>query len=429
MCQISVVNLHDAQLNQKLFMIMGTLGSPIHSDGWGLCSPTGSSWKCSLPMHWTTDAGKMIRKHAPTDDKILLGHIRQASPQVPVLTMNSHPFVQDDIQFSHNGKLTPKDEKKFVLEYEVEDLDKEGKKQHHKDGTVKMKKVKHSDSLIFFQRFMEIWKEHALPGNSVDDTFVKVLNLAMSEFYGKFAFTFTINGQVYIVRGRSADLHMTLLKKNKNEDAPSIGWAINTDKKVLDDSCILLSNLHQIEGHNPLVFTIPFLLKEESIFKAGETSLQVIGEIKENYAPVTSTTYDYNRGRAAGDGNFTTSGTAKTSGVGGSRNIRVENLTRTVYEFMQAYMLSPQDIQNILLAVYDSSALDLTEKMLENFVQKVIPELKANVPQPTRRALRKVLGTSYVGHFHYRKYGLHYPWILSPVKVQEEFAESVRKDQ
>lgn len=394
MCEISVVNLRDTSLNKKLYLIMGSLGSVEHSDGWGFSTSGGKAWKCDLPMFWTSDSGYVLRKQIEEEDgKPLLGHIRRASPKVPVTAENAHPFKQNDVVFVHNGKLTPKDDKKFDIEYELPKM-KDGKPELDSTGKPKMEKFNKSDSLVFFEEFMTNFTD--------EEHFMDALQKTMDEFYGKFAFVFVINGNFYIVRGKSADLHITYLRSGSEEEAETIGWAINTSKPVIKISTSLLSNMRQLEGEPYLDFSPVELLDAETVYKATETGLEILGKIKENYAPVKQ--YE------------SRSYASSSSSSKNKKPTVMENYTQQVVEFMLAYSLSPGDIQLIMLATSGLSTLEVNEAALKNLVEDVIPLLKNLTKKDIRKGLKKALSNMALRHYRYE--GLQYPWMLNSHEEQ-----------
>ncbi len=407
MCQISLCNLGEQALNKKLFLLMGHEGSPIHDDGWGLSNSSGEIWKCSLPMFSTSDSGEIL-KGFDTGKTPLLGHIRQASPKVPVMKQNSHPFKQKGISFVHNGKLSPKDEKNFVMEEEVVEIDSKTKEK-------KTVKVNRSDSLIFFEEFMKHYKG--------EDSFVKALQETMELFTGKFALVFVVNGKYYIARGRTADLYISYLMDRSDKEEKVIGWAINTSKDVLDKSLLLLSNLQQLDGKKPLDFTIPKILEEETIYKADKNGLEVVGEIKENSAPAT--TYNYGQYNNWQKGNTGASNPTKpTTETTTEIDKDTAKMFARIYDFLRGSSLSTQDLQFIFDKMYSASILEVTKPMLEHFIKVVIPRIDNKTNKDIRKRLRKILGGHYLMHYQYRD-DMEYPWMFNPKSVQIEFVEQL----
>jgi predicted glutamine amidotransferase len=412
MCQITVSNLGDSSLNKKAFLILGSLGSTVHGDGWGFSDSEGHSWKCPLAMHWTSDAGSVIRKHVIKNNKPLLGHIRRASPQIPVSTDNSHPFKIGEIVFVHNGKLTPKKESDFVMEIEVEKMDKDGNKELNKDGSTKMEKIKRSDSLIFFEKFVEIYHTEDMSKLEQEKRFVDSLNKTMELFYGKFAMVFVISDKTYIVRGKSADLHISWRLAEHGKDSEKIGWIINTDKATLNQSTLLLSNVEQLEGRKELIFLSAEMLKAETMFVAENAGLRELGEIKENSSPVA-----YSKSESTGLG-------YSSNYYNGKKDEDFDKYKEEIFNFMMGMSLSPEDIQNILFAYHNVSILEVTKPILKQFIQEVIPSLYKRTDKDIRRDLKKVLGGFPVRMYRYSN-GMAYPWFLNPISVQREFVKKL----
>lgn len=419
MCQISVCNLGDELLNKKLFLLMGSSGSTIHNDGWGYGTGSGELWKCSMAMYGTSDAGVALLQKS-SGKTPLLGHIRQASKKVPVNTKNAHPFSKKNIVFVHNGTLTPKDEKNFVMTEEVNEIDpKTSKVVKDENGAPKKISVSRSDSLIFFEEFLKHYKD--------EEHFVEALNETMNLFTGKFAFVFIINGNYYIVRGKTADLHIVYLYESYDKDAKVVGWAINTSKQILDESSNLLSNLVQLDGKKPLPFSYPVILEEESVFIARNDGLEKIGEIKENkpaYSAAATAPARQNRG--AGDSNFYGSPTGTGTVITTEIKERVA-LYKEIYEFMKNNSISIGEIQALFSKLYGASLLEVTKAMLMHFTKKAIPALNSKngkEGKQLRKRLRKALSGSPVRTFQYSK-DMEYPWMLNLITVQREFVSKI----
>lgn len=421
MCQISVENLHDELLNKMMFLIAGSFGSTIHDDGWGITSSTSPVTKSALPMFCVLNSGNTIRSCEMEGD-ILLGHIRAASPQVPVTKENSHPFELGGIKFVHNGRLVPKEEKNFIMEVEVQSRDsKTGELETNKDGTPKMTKIKRSDSLIFFEKFMEIWKNTDVKNQ--DTKFVTVLKDTMALFTGKFAMVFIIKHTTYIVRGRTADLHISYWKEAQEDDSKVLGWAINTDSKTLDWSTNLLSNLSQLYGGEIMWFTTPTILEAESIFKAGDFGLEKIGEVKEETAVVTYG--PFRREWAERGENFQR---GKNNSTTDSSPDELEKFFHEIYDFMTSHLLYPSDIQNLFWATYLASISEATVDMIRDFCKVVIPDLRKMTTKEIRKELKKQTGKVPVGLACYDS-STEYPWMFNTKSNQEKLAKKLNPIQ
>lgn len=413
MCQITLVNLHNELLNAKMFLFLGTIGSQEHKDGWGMAKSNSPVLKTSLPMYLTSNTGTILRESLEKKhfDKILLGHIRKASPSVPVCDENSHPFEIDGVKFVHNGKLTPFEEKNFVMETVVEETDP-------KDATKIVKKyIKRSDSLIFFEHFMKLFKENQ--ESDLQKKFVATLNLAMKDFYGTFAFVFIIDKTYFLARGKTKELSVSYLRDDNDKN---LGWVVNTSKILLNSVTNFLGNLEQLENKNVSNFSAAELLKEESIFVAENTELTVIGKVEENYAPTTTYTYPaWNAGQTFP----ITTGKKEPSGKF-VKDSAVE-YAKKVYEFMVDYSLTLQDIHNLILGLYDVSSQELEEYIAKHFCNTVIPILKNGVSKAARKRAKKEFpnGITSISYFHNKN--LEYPWILNTKENQMVFLDNCAK--
>jgi predicted glutamine amidotransferase len=82
--------------------------SAEHPDGWGIASVTdgGGLAARKAPERAGTTERWTAALHAMRTDAALL-HIRQASPRMPMIERNTHPFVADGMAFAHNGHAYP----------------------------------------------------------------------------------------------------------------------------------------------------------------------------------------------------------------------------------------------------------------------------------------------------------------------------------
>lgn len=415
MCQLTFVNLHKESLNKRLLLLLTSIGSTVHGDGFGVIScATGGTWKTSLPAWMVENAGEIMGEELKGDDAII-AHIRKASPRIPVTMENAHPFSKDDVVIIHNGGLTPKDEDKFEMDYEVEEVNDKG-------VTIK-KKMRRSDTLFYFEEFLRLWT----PEKKWDDA----LREAMNSFYGKFAFMLYIKGQPVIIRGKTADLHISYLLSKKG--GKPIGYAINTEGKLLDLATTMLSNLNQIDGGTPLHFTLPELLDAETIYIPQKTGLKKAGEMKENpapvkyYAPFTSSKWE----RGAGGANFTQK-SGETSGKENLQTKASENAikyARITHEFQVSHALHVRDIMYLLLAFYGASSKDLDEKITAHFCNIVIPRLKNMTKKEIRRRIKKACKGFPVGGKVYwdKGFGAGFPWMVNSEAIQQKIAAELEK--
>ena len=425
MCQLTYTALNDRKLNQRLSLLLTSTGSLVHKDGTGYIGGC-LYYKSSLPAAWIGDSGAILDKIVE-DDSPLIAHIRQASALVPVNNDNAHPFYVKSksghlIYQVHNGTLTPRKKAEHVTEMEIEVEEEDSKTK--KKRKVK-KNVKRSDSLVFLERLLKEYDKNPKLDSALTET--------MKEFTGKFAFIYRVvdnkSTKDYIVKGRTANLYM-----NFQLDAPDgkvIGYAINTDKELLDNSCTLLSNLNQLEGGKPLYFSYPEELKDEKIYEADKNGLVEIGEIKESYESTTTYYYPTNQRTSLyeeGDDFFTGRGTG-TPGTSNDLLPAHERAFRKIHKFMKTYLLSTRDINFLFLVYYGSSVSELDAVILNNFVRKVIPRLEQKTSKKAARYLGQALDTSFFSLMLYRKYDLSYPWMFNSKKRIQTLIEELRKEK
>jgi predicted glutamine amidotransferase len=431
MCQLCAVNAGSELLNKELLLVAGSLGSIVHDDGWGIFNGE-TWWKCAMPMHLTSNAGSLVKEKLPKGRKPIFLHIRQASPLVPVITANAHPFADGDFTFAHNGKLTPKEEKNFVMEEEVPDIDdKTGQqKVDVKTGELKTKMVKRSDSLIFFEELMQVYTEISEKdtGNKLDSraTMVKALKDTMEKFTGKFAFLISDGTDHYVVRGRTADLYVSYLRQEASLESTVYGFMVDTGKDVLSEALGLVSNLRQLRGDSPLHYSYPAMLENNSIFVLEKAGLTRLAPIYENSATVYST--PWTREGVSGGRNFTPDIHTKAGETSKANPDELEKLHQRIFTFMTDYCLSPWDIQNLFLAYYDASLEEVTMPILRHFVKKEIPNLCSRVRKAVRKDMKKIIGNSFVPTSAYEQ-GDQYPWIFQHKNAQASFIKRLSKSR
>lgn len=436
MCELCLLNTHDETLNRMLMLTAGNIGSTVHSDGWGITDGT-KDWKCSIPMFLTANAGSVIKRELPkTGKSATMLHIRRASPRVPVVDRNSHPFVAEDWKFMHNGKLTPKVEKDFVMEEDYPDIDDKTGKQREKDGQPLFKKVNRSDSLIFFEEFLKDWNART-PSDSVVNDFVDIVNVTMDKFKGKFAFMMALGKEMFVLRGKTAKLFISYLyeTEDKTEKGKVIGYVVNTSDETIYHALGLISSIRELEGQEKLHFSFPALLPEETIFHVGKLDLNKVGEIKENPEYTAPVYAGRNSEWHGGASNFTGAGakangqntqnTGPTSSTKSSMENHREKLEKEIFNFLIEYSLSPADLQNLFLALYDVSLQQVELPILHNFATKIIPNICSHlVKKDMKKEMKKAANGIPVGWYHYNQQ-TPYPWIFIPKNQQEAFIKKI----
>jgi len=400
MCEIVLSNLNDEQLNKRLALLLMSLGSGIHNDGWGVVGNDGGSAKCAHPAYCTTDLGSFI-KNTKTMKRPFLAHIRKASTSVPVENKNSHPFTHQSMNMVHNGTLELKNKEGVVVEYkkQVKEWNNIKKEQQLVEKTFKV-----SDSKLFFDEFKKLGTPQS------DSQFVEHVIKTVEKFDGKFAFGFYLHNLKthYLVRGKTAKLHIIYMKDSDDKNASTIGFAVDTNKRLLETCIVLLSNLHQLSTGKELFFTEAIELPEETIFKVGKLDVEIIGEVKETTA-TTNFTKAWKNG--------TRSSTTVTTSTPSPTMKDLEENTKTVFEFARSNSLTFQDIQTLFMGIYKASVLEVTPEYLSHFVKKVIPNLQGRVNKKLRKKMLKA-SDGYIPHNLYYKKEYTFPWMLnSPATI------------
>lgn len=389
MCQLSYFNTRDSQLNRELFIIASAMGASVHKHGWGVINPNGESFKSAIPANLCLNSGEYIGEI----DGPLMGHIRLASANVPVLKKNNHPFDISDIFQLHNGTLTPNVDKDHVTEEEVESLD-------DKNVTVK-KKVKRSDSLVFLEHLAVKYFE-------ADGDFVKALNDAMKNFHGKFAFIYYLKntGERFIVRGKTADLHILYLRESEEENSKVTGYVINTSKDVLETSVLILSNLLQSRGLPPLYYTQAKLLKEETIYVPDEFDVREVGSIKENGITYSrqweDADYFSEYGRGGGIGAI----------IKNFADADVVKYASEMFAFCEEFSISLYQLQALWARAYNCSIIEAEKAHMKHFVTKILGTLRSSTTKTIRKRVRGLCGGSFPLDLYLNK-GVGFPWMAN----------------
>ena len=83
--------------------------SAAHADGWGMAALGGGEIRVAkAPRRAGDDPDYERLAHQPLGDLGLV-HLRWATPGLPVLDRNSHPFRYGDFAMAHNGAIHPQD--------------------------------------------------------------------------------------------------------------------------------------------------------------------------------------------------------------------------------------------------------------------------------------------------------------------------------
>ena len=235
MCQLTVVNTKNKELNAVLGTFLANINSLQNRDGFGAIVD-GVVYKSEAPGFHLTNLLETFR----TDTKILI-HVRRASSNNANREKKQHPFKAGRYLLMHNGSLTPLG--KSVPSTMI-------------------------DSEFFASEL----------GKAEGKNIVEKLEKTLKDFVGKFAFLIydTKTGESYAVRGRTADLHIVSVNG---------GYIVNTEEDTLAAALVLAKNFYP-----DLVYGEIKALDTESVYFLGDSEVKKIGAVKEAFpqnVPIT----------------------------------------------------------------------------------------------------------------------------------------------
>ena len=94
-------------LGAESFAVFAEL-SRIHADGWGLSYVDGDGLWAAPVRHTCAATDPGSSRPAPgSRHRAAIVHLRWASPGLPVVPENTHPFARGRTAFAHNGRILP----------------------------------------------------------------------------------------------------------------------------------------------------------------------------------------------------------------------------------------------------------------------------------------------------------------------------------
>ena len=407
MCQLALVHLGDPVLNGIFLSPLLQVDSATNKDGTGFLAINNNKkgnvsnftlWKTEMSADCITNLGMAIRECISSNHPVM-GHVRYASKGIAPTKENSHPFEGERFYLAHNGRLYDKD---AVVEWASDDT-----------GTA-------SDSLAFLTRL----EREAV--TSPKASIVELLNSAMKDYKGKFAFLIydcRYNKQ-YAVRGTTADLHISHIGIENSKDVVTpIGFIVNTKKDSLEDALTIAAQIAQIVTGKYIVYDDATILEKDSIYEVQGIDLVKIGELKES-----SVTYTYKQctGMAtyAGYSRVYPAAT-NTNDASSNWDIDLHRLMDRVSRFMLDHFLSIPDMDTLFFLFLGIGLADAQRRDLEEFVETVIPKISAS--KKFRERLEKVMGPAKtVWLLTYKKVrGLEYPWMLNDTKTLNDMYDYI----
>jgi hypothetical protein len=363
--------------------------STQNRDGTGFYNPTtGVYWKTEK----AADLTKIELAKSLTEEvsETLIGHVRAAgfTNYIKVIsTDKAHPFVSKNFVLFHNGSL----ERKSKL-WNKED-----------EGLI--------DSEIFLNELEEQYKK--------EKDIVILLQKTMELFNGKFAFIIEHANHIYVVRGKTAELHTLDITHNGEK----IGMIINTgevsgERAVIEAGCYI-----KLIGKS-VGFSSKFEeLEKETIYEfLPDRSLVKLGELKETDRVVASVIRGY-----------TPAGTGTIVDVS-SRNIFTSDTSKRLYDYMVELGLNIEELDKLLFICVGTGILQLVPADLDD-IWFYMEELKK---RKNGSGNSKVLWDSIktcTGEFrmdNYAKIDVQFPYFLEPnlkaILVRAKQESKDRKD-
>lgn len=391
MCQLTLCNLHNKELNKSLAYLLAREGGSVHDDGVGFMS-TKSIWKTELSAPKITNLGKILNDEIKDDNPLPL-HIRSATKGIPVTKENAHPFDGKYFTLMHNGTLVKNKKSESVAESNID-----------------------SDSLEFLNVLDELTK--ASPKEKFETLFEK----AMSNFGGKFAFIIKDkrSDTLYVVRGRSATLYISYAKLGNKK----LGYIINTDAETIRKSLHVFVNIANSFGQGNIEFTEPTILESESIFVAENFDIKRIGKARENDVIKEQDSKGHYVPANAGRKSPNSPAVSPVSLAGSSRIIEKAG---KIYKFLHEHCLTLYDFQVMIGISYGMSLLELDEQTIDTFIDNVIPKISAS--KDIRKKMFELFGEKGFPVNLYKEHNLSYPWTVVPSNNIKSVLSKLKKGE
>jgi predicted glutamine amidotransferase len=348
MCQITLIASRSERFNKAALLVTATKNSRyLHKDGWGFFSPKSGIFKTKFAASELCDIGGLISDYGFGVNPIV-SHVRRASKNIVVTEENVHPFQTDELVLVHNGTLWFEDELKDT-----------------NTTTSTTEESRPSDS----KRFAEMLTAEL----KIEPDFVLAFNNCMAGCKGKYAMVIYVRreSKFYVCRGRTADLHIVHLSKDK----VPYGFIVNTEKGTLSDEQLSISNIAQLLGSPQIDFDKEVKeLEKETIYRVDGLTLTEVGKCPENPLPAKTYQTSYSQGQVHSVNSQTTRntgyGAGDTSGTSPQEGLW-QKITR-VAEFRERERLSVADMDAIFIVLFNKPLLSLEEKQIDLFLKYAV---------------------------------------------------------
>lgn len=390
MCQLTLVNLKNAELNRIFLAPLLQYNSTNNSDGTGFMvagRKSTSVWKSKVSADCIDNLGIILKDNVSNGSPVL-AHVRAASKGIVITDENAHPFKGERFVLAHNGRLYKREE---IVSY-TNTSDDTGLE---------------SDSVTFLNALEVKAKEK--PDMPAHD----LINATMEDFKGKFALLVydTQGRDYYVCRGDTADLHIVKIQEWVDDVLTPVGFIINTKKDSLLNSVTVSLQMAQALTGRYFVADKIIELNKETIYKVEKDDLVKLRDIKEN-----KVVYTYQ------------DRTQNTSSWKASQNgpvLPIWRLSERINSFREDHCLDICDIDAMFYIFLGVSLADVELEDLTSFVELVIP--KTSATKVARARMSKVLGKGGVvsPRFYKSMPTMQYPWMLNDASVIDRFIASV----
>ena len=372
MCELTFSDL--GELNVPFFVQQSIINALANNhDGIGYMQE-GRVWKSHLSGARVDNLGSLAKESITVAP--LSFHTRYATNKTLNEDCHSHPFSGEKLILMHNGKL------------------------EMKDGTlISQGKV---DSQVFTEQL------EAGIVESPDIPLVDLMQTVMDKWSGKFAFMIydTRDSLYYIIRGMTADLHWTTING---------GLVVNTQKSDLAKGAHYMRQLNQhLYGKDLEVGGIE-ALDTNTIYKfdAEKGGLDKVGELKENKAPlVTSTAWSRD---------------AKYALLNPAQNVRGagrELIFVKIKRWMDFHQMTLQDLNALSNVVMGTSLLELDDDDLRCLYIDVLKTLTEHTLTDSLKWWTDISKQGFAG-WAYHQDNFDFPWMLNDSLAVANMSDAV----
>ena len=212
---------------------------PLNGDGFGLAwyAPQYTSepvaFRSITPAWNNRNLQNIVRV---TESHCILAHVRAASPGLPVVETNCHPFIAGDFAFMHNGFIPQFHKVKRSLQHLLSD-----------EAFAVIQGT--TDSEHMFALFLDAWRHAKGSGalecmtNALNTTLGTVINLMKEKEINEVAqLNLVVSDGVHTVASRYTN--------DPNCQANTLYWHEGAEYKCVNGKCVML---HPEEGHGAIL--------------------------------------------------------------------------------------------------------------------------------------------------------------------------------